>query len=171
MSYQRRPMACCILAGEMEGGGLDMVMPVRGLMMGMALRPLAAGWWSLKLDWLLWSVGGMKEGEAELSEKPGVIDCGCWMGEDSGELLASEERSDEEMETSWRDLSEKAGDDAPEEWSLLTSLSVRRPGQNSMSSSRSNERTASNLVRKAERAADSLISFMPRTPRNWRCEF
>lgn len=113
----------------------------------------------------------MKEGEAELSEKPGVIDCGCCVGEDSGELLASEERSDEEMETRCRDWSEKVGEDAPEEWSLLTSLSLRRLGQNSMSSSRSNERTASNLVRKAERAADSLISFMPRTPRNWRCEF
>lgn len=93
------------------------------------------------------------------------------MGEDSGELLASEERSEEEMETSWLNLSENAGEDAPDERSLLTSLSVRRPGQNSMSSSRSKERTASNLVRKAERAAVSFISLMPRTPRYWRCEF
>lgn len=99
----------------MEGGGLAMVMPVRGLMMGMALRPLAAGWCSLKLDCWLWREGGgMKEGEAELSEKPGVMDCGCCVGEDSGELLASEDRSDEEMETSWRDWSEKVGEDAPE---------------------------------------------------------
>lgn len=74
-AYQRRPMACCILAGEMEGGGLDMEMPVRGLMMGMALRPrVAAGWWSFMLDWWLWRVGGMKEGEVELREKPGATD-------------------------------------------------------------------------------------------------
>jgi hypothetical protein len=29
-------MVCCILAGDTEGGGLAMVMPVSGLMMGMA---------------------------------------------------------------------------------------------------------------------------------------
>lgn len=43
--YQRRPIDCCILAGETDAGGLDMMMPVAGLMMGMALRPrVAAGW-------------------------------------------------------------------------------------------------------------------------------
>lgn len=39
-------------AGDTEGGGLDMLMPVAGLMMGIALRPrVAAGWCSFKLEW------------------------------------------------------------------------------------------------------------------------
>lgn len=44
--YHRRPMTlCCIRAGETDGGGLDMEMPVAGLTMGMALRArVAAGW-------------------------------------------------------------------------------------------------------------------------------
>lgn len=44
--YHRRPMCWCILEpGETEGGGLAMVMPVKGLMIGMALRArVAAGW-------------------------------------------------------------------------------------------------------------------------------
>lgn len=68
-------MACCILAGDTEGGGLDMEMPVRGLMMGMALRPrVAAGWWSLMLESWVCMVGGTKEGEVELREKPGATD-------------------------------------------------------------------------------------------------
>lgn len=54
--YHRRPTACgCIRPGDTEGGGLDMVMPVAGLMMGMALRArVAEGWWSFKVDcgWL-----------------------------------------------------------------------------------------------------------------------
>jgi hypothetical protein len=54
--YHRRPRLCCILApGDTEGEGLDMVMPVNGLTMGMALRGrLAAGWWILREDecWL-----------------------------------------------------------------------------------------------------------------------
>jgi len=38
-------MLCCILEGDTEGGGLDMVMPVAGLTMGMALRArVAEGW-------------------------------------------------------------------------------------------------------------------------------
>lgn len=42
--YHRRS-AGCILAGDTEGGGLAMVMPVAGLMIGMALRArVAAGW-------------------------------------------------------------------------------------------------------------------------------
>lgn len=42
--YHRRPMPCCMRPGETEGGGLDMVTPVVGLMMGMALRArVAAG--------------------------------------------------------------------------------------------------------------------------------
>lgn len=53
----------------------------------------------------------------------------------------------------------------------LTSVSVNRLGQNSMSSSRSKERLVSNFVRNAVREAVSLSSFILRTPRNWRCEF
>jgi len=91
----------------------------------------------------------MKAGDVELREKPGATVLGCCVGEESGELLANEERSDAlEMETK--------------------SVSVNRPGQNSMSSSRSKDRLVSNLVRKAEREAVSLSSFMLRTPRNWR---
>lgn len=96
------------------------------------------------------------------------------MGDASGELLASEERSEAEMETNcWRGESEglREGDEATDLGGLLTSLSVSRPGQNSRSSSRSKDRPASKRVRKADRAADSLSSFMLRTPRNWRCEF
>jgi hypothetical protein len=41
--YHRLPtVCCCILAGETEGGGLDIEMPVAGLMMGMALRARVA---------------------------------------------------------------------------------------------------------------------------------
>jgi predicted metal-binding protein len=91
----------------------------------------------------------MKAGDVELREKPGATVLGCCVGEESGELLANEERSDAlEMETK--------------------SVSVNRPGQNSMSSSRSKDRLVSNLVRKAVREAVSLSSFMLRTPRNWR---
>lgn len=77
-------------------------MPVLGLMIGMALRPrVAAGW----CNWLwLWkAVGGTKGGDEELSEKAdGATDCGCCMGEDSGDPLAREERSDELwIDTNW----------------------------------------------------------------------
>jgi hypothetical protein len=93
----------------------------------------------------------MKAGDVELREKPGATVLGCCVGEESGELLASEERSDAlEMETK--------------------SVSVNRPGQNSMSSSRSKDRLVSNLVRKDEMAATSgSFMFMLRGPdRNWR---
>lgn len=91
----------------------------------------------------------MKAGDVELREKPGATVLGCCVGEESGELLANEERSDAlEMETK--------------------SVSVNRPGQNSISSSRSKDRLVSNLVRKAVSEAVSLSSFMLRTPRNWR---
>lgn len=37
-------MAAAAAAGDSDGGGLDMLIPVMGLMMGMALRPrVAAG--------------------------------------------------------------------------------------------------------------------------------
>lgn len=43
--YHRRPMACCILPGDTDGGGLAIVRPLAGLIMGMALRArVAAGW-------------------------------------------------------------------------------------------------------------------------------
>ena len=67
--YHRLPM-CCILAGETDGGGLDIVRPLAGLMMGIALRArVAAGACNLRLDCWLWKVGGMKAGEVELREK------------------------------------------------------------------------------------------------------
>ena len=55
--YQWRVYACCcIMAGDIEDGGLGTRMPVLGLTMGMALRVRKAeGWWSficwLLLDW------------------------------------------------------------------------------------------------------------------------
>jgi len=50
--------------------------------------------------WWLGKLGGMKGGEEELREKPGATVWGCCVGEDSGELLAREERSDAlEMDT------------------------------------------------------------------------
>lgn len=98
------------------------------------------------------------------------------MGEDSGELLARDERSETlEIETIYgRRVRLVAGEGYSALGSsrgILTSVSVRRLGQNSMSSSRSKERPASNLVRKVEREAVSVSSFMLRTPRNWRWEF
>lgn len=53
----------------------------------------------------------------------------------------------------------------------LTSLSVRSLGQNSISSSRSKDRLASNCVRKELTVTASFISLTLLTPRNWRCEF
>jgi hypothetical protein len=44
----------------------------------------------------------MNAAELELREKPGATVCGCCVGEDSGELLASDERSEAlEMDTSY----------------------------------------------------------------------
>jgi len=81
----------------------------------------------------------MKGGDDELREKAGVAWIGC-EGECLGELLAREERSDEAL------------------WMETRSLSVNRPGQNSMSSSRSKERPASNLERKTARFIESAMS-------------
>ena len=53
----------------------------------------------------------------------------------------------------------------------LTSSSVNRPGQNSKSSSRSNDLPASKRAREADTTGASVSSFMLRTPRNCRCEF
>lgn len=179
--YHRR-RDCCRRAGDSDSGGLGMEMPVAGLTMGMALRPrVAEGWCSLKLEGWAWKLGGIKGGEDELSEKAGATVWGCWVGEASGELLASDERSEAEMDTnccSGESDRLREGEEEEEEeeecaglGGLLTSLSVSRPGQNSRSSSRSKDRPASKRERKADRAAVSLSSFMLRTPRNWRCEF
>lgn len=78
--YHRRPMPCCIRAGDTEGGGLDMVIPVVGLMMGMALPRVrvAAGWCSFRdEDCWLWKVGGTNAGEVELRENAGATVLGC----------------------------------------------------------------------------------------------
>ena len=66
-------MTCwCIRAGDTDGGGLLMVAPVDGLMMGMALRArVADGWCSFKLEcWL--KAGGINGGDDELREKAGA---------------------------------------------------------------------------------------------------
>lgn len=71
-------MDCCILAGETDDGGLAMVIPVAGLMMGMALRPrVAAGWCSFTFIGWVWKLGGMNAGDEELSENVGATVCGC----------------------------------------------------------------------------------------------
>lgn len=95
-------MVCCILAGDTDGGGLAIVIPVSGLMMGMAdpRARVAEGWCSFRLtedrpdDCWVWKAGGMKGGEDELSEKAGATEVGCCVGEDSGEELANDERSE-----------------------------------------------------------------------------
>jgi hypothetical protein len=48
-SYHLRPIPCCILAGETDGGGDVMLMPVEGLTIGMARMRVAAGWCNLRL--------------------------------------------------------------------------------------------------------------------------
>jgi len=50
-SYHRLPTVCCTRAGETEGGGLDKLMPVTGLTIGIGFRGREAeGWWSFKGD-------------------------------------------------------------------------------------------------------------------------
>jgi hypothetical protein len=49
--YHRLLTGCCILAGDTDCGGLDMEMPVAGLMRGMAFRArVAAGWCIFMVD-------------------------------------------------------------------------------------------------------------------------
>ena len=80
-----------------------MLMRVAGLMIGIALRArVAEGWCNLSVACWLWNAGGMKAGEVELREKPGATMVGCCVGEDSGELLASEDRSEDAL---WMDTS------------------------------------------------------------------
>lgn len=150
--YQRRPsVCCCILAGDTDCGGLDMLIPVLGLTMGIALRiRVAAGWCSFSAGWPWYPVAAIYGLELELREKPESGDT-CWdWGEASGEPLDSEERSD------------------ADEWMEIMSTSVSRLGQNSRSSSRSKERPASKRSRKLVTAAASS-SFL--TLRNCLWEF
>jgi len=88
----------CILAGDTDGGGLDMVRPFAGLIIGMAFRVLvAAGWCNFRLDCWCWKVGGTKDGEEELRVKWEAICCGCCVGDELGDPLDSDERSDEAL--------------------------------------------------------------------------
>jgi hypothetical protein len=120
---------CCILAGDTDWGGLAIVMPVEGLMIGMALPRVrvAAGWCNFRPELWLWNEGGMNAGEVELREKGGATVVGCCVGEDSGDKLAKDDRSDEAIEN--------------------LSLSVNRFGMKSKSSSSSKDRVASNFMR------------------------
>lgn len=59
--------------------------------MGLRAR-VAEGWYSFVACWV--RVGRVKDGDDALSEKIGAA-CDGWDGEFSGELLASEERSEE----------------------------------------------------------------------------
>lgn len=73
-----------------------MVMPVAGLMIGMALgrSRVAEGWWILSPeDCCVWNAGGTNGGDDELSEKAGAAAVGC-CGDECGEELAKDERSD-----------------------------------------------------------------------------
>lgn len=95
--YHLRPIPCCILAGDTDGGGLDMLIPVVGLTIGIAFRTrVAAGWWILRLDDWFWYPEGIYGFDAELREKLGVTCCGCCVGDESGEPLDSDERSEDE---------------------------------------------------------------------------
>lgn len=113
------------------------------------------------------------------------------MGEELGEPLDNDERSEEALliDTSWteKDPSQHLNEDGSQrclqhhdsnaqahgehvrdsgERGGLTSVSVKSLGQNSMSSSRSKDRLASNCDRKALTVGDStdssLMLFMPR---------
>lgn len=148
--YQRRPSCTfIILAGETDCGGLERT-PVKGLTMGMALRMrVAAGWCSFNgVGWLWYE----ETYECELLREKFALETSTWRdcGLDSGEPLDSEERSE------------------PDELMDMWSSSVRRFGQNSMSSSRSKDRWASKRTRNVVKAAASS-SF--RTLRNCLCEF
>jgi len=88
------------MPGEMDDGGLAMRLPVEGLTIGMALlrERIAEGWWILRLLLLVYVGGDMyAEVAAEEMDNAGVI-CGCiwaWSGDDSGEPLDSDERSED----------------------------------------------------------------------------
>jgi hypothetical protein len=118
------------------------------------------------------------------------------VGEELGDPLASEERSDEALliDTSWtkkhsgqwlnlelrwpmchhQSNAGSQGEPARDgdEQGRLTSISVNSLGQNSISSSRSKDRLASNCDRKAVMVGDSTDnSRIDLMPRNCFCEF
>jgi hypothetical protein len=76
-------------------GGLAMRMPVEGFTIGIALVPdrMADGWWTFRE--LLLTEGEMKAEEVADKERWSGCIC-CCNGEDSGEPLDSEERSEPE---------------------------------------------------------------------------
>lgn len=107
--YHRRPIGWCILAGDTDCGGLDMLIPVLGFTIGIALRiRVAAGWWIFIEDGELWyAAPGTYEGTLELRENREATSCGCWVGEDSGDPLDDERSEDEElMDTNCLQLSD-----------------------------------------------------------------
>lgn len=167
------------MPGEMDEGGLAMRLPVEGFTMGMALvrERMAEGWWILRLLLLLVYVGGdiYADVVAEEIERAGVICCGCicdCKGDESGEPLDKEERSEDPEATDCR-FSKSVRDGVEDKSSPPTSSNVRRFGQNSRSSSRSNDRPASNLARYAVMlgASTITISLTILGARNWRWEF
>lgn len=92
---------CCIIPGETDDGGLATRIPVFGLTIGIAPAFLADGWKILRLLLLLMKLGGgaYADAAAEDKDKAGVICCCgcscCWIGEESGDPLERDDRSDE----------------------------------------------------------------------------
>jgi len=129
-------MNCCwiCLFGETDGGGLA-IARVDGSTIGIALRVRwASGWCSLVCDEFCcgWYPAGVYGFGADDNTKLGVGCSWCWRGDDSGEPLDKDDRSD------------------PEEWMDWRSSSVSRwKGQNISSSSKSNDLAASKSLRNA----------------------
>ena len=103
--YQRRPMNCCwiCLFGETDGGGLA-IARVDGSTIGIALRVRwASGWWSLVCDEFCcgWYPAGVYGFGADDNTKLGVGCSWCWRGDDSGEPLDKDDRSDPEEWMDW----------------------------------------------------------------------
>lgn len=88
---------CCICrAGDTEGGGLA-TLRVVGSTMGIALRVRWARGACNFVAWVWWEkLAGVKVLAAAGRTKLGVGWSCCWRGEDSGEPLESEDRSDPE---------------------------------------------------------------------------
>lgn len=157
-----------------------MLIPVLGLTIGIALRMrVAAGWCIFKFAkfcWVCWK--GMYGLDWELREKFADTCCdGSCVGDEFGELLARDERSEDEecIETNcevYQYLILKSSSMHQVDMMMtmgllrLTSFSVKRAGQNSMSSSRSKDLPASNFCRKVVTVAVSVSSFMLLTPLN-----
>jgi len=97
---RRAALVCPIIPGETDDGGLATRMPVLGLTIGMAPAFRADGWKIFRLL-LLMKLGGGAYADvaAEDKDRAGVICCCGWIcccsGEDSGDPLERDERSDE----------------------------------------------------------------------------